>query len=171
MFVRKRRYTCRKHGSYQASRHQARWDVPYYQVLESVRVDGKPGHRVIASWSGHRSLVAAILAFSDEVRTMQEQLDTCRKALAAHAAGDRLACGRAAPFARKPYEALLKTVPRLERELPPLQAKLDGLRRAHEVLGDWRDDQPPQQQPPASIRASTQSRPRARAAAGSAAGG
>jgi hypothetical protein len=129
MFVRKRGYTCRKHGSYRTFQHQAQWDVPYYQVLESVRVDGKPRHRVIASWSGHRSLVGAILAFSEEVRTMHEQLDEQRAGLAA---GGQKTTKR----------WFVNRVAEMERDLPRLRAKLDGLRHAHEVLGDWRDDRP-----------------------------
>src|SRR3712207_4736921 len=77
MFVRKRTITL---GGYYPGDPSAGKVTAHYQVLESVRVDGRPTHRVVASWRYSPTLAEAL-------REAQEQVDAAEARLAWLAAG------------------------------------------------------------------------------------
>ena len=71
MFVRKRTRTRARRRVFD---QDADGVSVYYQVLQSIRVDGKPRHRVIASWRGRRSLgqeIAARLRFQSRIEAQE----------------------------------------------------------------------------------------------------
>src|SRR5687768_5701466 len=99
--------------------------IAYYQVLESVRVKGKPRHRVVASWCGRPSLAQAIAAAEMWQRWSMGHLERYEAALA---------CGRprlAVPRARHPHQELEQEIKGLHRRLEMGRAKIERLRQAH----------------------------------------
>ena len=129
MFVRKRTY---------ARRH--RWDVgkvsTYYQAIESYRGDdGKPRHRVVASWHASGSL--------GEVLAKHEQWlarETARRDLLADAINGRAPLRTINKFPERcTTENARAWFAEAEQRIPRLAAKIEGIKRAHAVLGDWRD--------------------------------
>jgi len=119
--------------------------VAYYQVLASVRVDGRPTHRVVASWSGHPDLAAALRMQEYRVARAERHLARDQREMAAmpaSAVADQLA-GR-----RTRWWALDRAIEKAKRRLAGQRAALAGLREAHAALGDWRDPDPPPGPPP-----------------------
>jgi hypothetical protein len=106
--------------------------IPYYQVLESVRVDGRSRHRVVASWCQHLSLTEAI-------REREAWINRLKRWLAR----DEQALAESKPWkvsqARNPYEHVQQQIAKLRGDIEENLAKLTRLRAAHTALGDWRD--------------------------------
>ena len=129
MFVRKRTRTRLGQDGYDPWKGRI---IPYYQVLKSVRIDGRPTHQVVASWCRHPGLAEAI-----------HERETRNNQLKRWLARDEQALAEGRPWkvsrARNPYEHVQKQIAELRGKLEENLAELARLRAAHAVLGDWRD--------------------------------
>jgi hypothetical protein len=129
MFVRKRTRARLGHGGHDPWKGRV---IPYYQVLESVRVDGRPRHRVVASWCQHPGLAEAIREREAWINRLERWLARDEQALAE---GRPWKVSRA----RNPYEHVQQQIAELRGDLEENLAELARLRVAHAVIGDWRD--------------------------------
>jgi hypothetical protein len=131
MFVRKRTRTRLGQGGYDPWKGRV---IPYYQVLRSIRVDGRPMHQVVASWSLHPGLAEAIREREAWITQRKRTLAHCEQALAEGKPW------RAFPRQlRNPHEYVQQQIVELRDDVEKNLAELARLRAAHAALGDWRD--------------------------------
>jgi hypothetical protein len=114
--------------------------VNYYQALESYRENGRPGHRVVASWSARLgrddpSLGAALAKAEGKLVRCRDRIGRCREALDDEGRMAVLFPHRGWRLSRRGVEEWLRDELRDESRLV---RQIEGLRAAYAALGDWR---------------------------------